>query len=131
MPITPDDLLSLADTLLGEPTEVYHRAAASRAYYAAYHLCVPVGNSIRTDAKEPLRSHRRLLLRLQNFRSDDSDLQSRVRAVGFILEQTRDLRTLADYRLADAFTSALAEQSCKTARHIEGEVAELRQLLGL
>jgi len=131
MPITPEDLFSLADTLLGETAEVCHRAAASRAYYAAYHVCLPVGNSIRTDAKPPPGSHRRLLFRFQNYRSEDSDLQSRVRAVGFVLEQARNLRTLADYSLAEDFSSALAEQSCKTARYIEGELAALRPTLGL
>ena len=59
MPITPDDLLSLADTLLGEPAEVCQRAAASRAYDADDQLSVAGGNAIRTDAKEPRGSQGR------------------------------------------------------------------------
>lgn len=60
MAITPDELLQTADELGQGVRESDWRNAASRAYYAAYHACIPFAYG--TASAEP--GHREIARRL-------------------------------------------------------------------
>ena len=51
MPVTANALLEAAKVLGRGETEADRRNAASRAYYAAYHRCLPVGRSVGLSAQ--------------------------------------------------------------------------------
>ena len=51
MPVTPNALLEAAKVLGRGEAEVDRRNAASRAYYAAWHQCLPIGRSVGLSAR--------------------------------------------------------------------------------
>jgi uncharacterized protein (UPF0332 family) len=110
MPIQPRQLLELAKSLICDD-EVKNRAAASRAYYAAYHCCKPLADSL-PDPPMPWRgSHDRLILAMQNCppRGTKSNHKD-IRFIGGKMALVRPLRVTADYQCADPFSRATAEQ---------------------
>jgi uncharacterized protein (UPF0332 family) len=128
MPVLPSDLLDLALELAGTDVEVRNRAAASRAYYAAYHGCLPIGG--RFPATSPARGvHARLIRAFRNFRGEDHALAQRVRSVGELLNQARDLRVDADYRLHGPFGAQRARLLIGLAKEILRSVGEIERNL--
>lgn len=108
MPISPTDLLELAAELLQTDSETHHRAAASRAYYAAFHRC----NLLPLSPPATRRRggmHARLIQEMRRFRSDNAGLQAELRSLAELLKKARDLRTNADYRLDDRFSAKTAQ----------------------
>ncbi len=90
MSVEPQLLLESAQALAETDSELDWRGAANRAYYAAYHRCLPLGNlhGFEDDGKS---AHRRLIDTLTGTR--DRNLMS----IGYMLEQCRALRVKADY----------------------------------
>ena len=87
MAITPDELLRTADELAQGDRESDWRNAASRAYYAAYHACIPF--AFGSASAEP--GHREIADRLTR---PTAAMPSR--SVGYLLDQCRALRERAD-----------------------------------
>ena len=101
MSVTPNELLEAAKTIGRGDAEVDWRNAASRAYYAAWHRCVPIGRSVGIFA-QPRGMHQQLIDTLMENR--DMTLKS----LGYALKQCRDLRIKADYRIEIDFPSRSA-----------------------
>ena len=99
MAVNPDDLFVAAKALGQGETEVDLRNATSRAYYAAYHRCLALGQSLGLSAEQGRGVHRQLLDTLL------SSTDQKVRSVAHMLEQCRRLRVQADYEIETDFSS--------------------------
>lgn len=98
MPVTPNELLEAAKAIGRGDAEVDWRNAASRAYYAAWHRCLPIGRSVGISA-QPRGMHQQLIDTLTESR--DMTLKS----LGYMLRQCRDFRVDADYWIEADFSS--------------------------
>jgi len=125
MSITPRDLLSLSDVLLQHPDEVWIRASASRAYYAAYHLCLLVRAKIPYATESRQGTHAAVIQALTNYSGGTPQFQEKVRALGRVLNQCKAGRVRADYDLDDSFNERDAQTMLERARRIEQRVIEL------
>lgn len=97
MPVTPNELLEAAKAIGRGDAEVDWRNAASRAYYAAWHRCLPIGRSVGISA-QPRGMHQQLIDTLTESR--DMTLKS----LGYMLRQCRDFRVDADYWIEADFS---------------------------
>lgn len=111
MAVTPQGLLSAAETLGEGRTEPDWRNAASRAYYAAFHRCrliaADLGPLIAASA------HREVIDTLSSTLRPMS-----MRSLGIMLEQCRRHRVIADYELKTDFTRETAHTVLETSRAI-------------
>ena len=110
MPVTPKEILSVAEDLGSGSTEVAWRSAASRAYYALFHRCVPIGASLGVNPDDP-NVHGRLIAALT-----DSLVLNRVRSLGFMLRQCRSSRVMADYKIHDEYAKDDWDSALETCR---------------
>lgn len=96
MPITPDDFIKLAKELEKSDQEVAWRASASRAYYGAFHAAREAApESIRNTRKD---AHEKLISWLTGHKKNEWRT-----VVGVILQQIRDYRKKADYKISENF----------------------------
>ena len=109
MAITPDELLQTADELAQGNRESDWRNATSRAYYAAYHACIPF--AFGSASAEP--GHREIADRLTR---PTAAMHSR--SVGYLLDQCRALRERADYRINADFLRGDANTTLRATRRI-------------
>lgn len=93
MAVIPQTLLEAAQTLLKGGTEVDHRNATSRAYYAAYHACKPIGKSLGLQEDTTQSVHRELIEVLKQSRDRGH------RSLAYMLDESRRLRNQADYAI--------------------------------
>ena len=110
MAVTPDVLLGAARALGRGEAEIDQRNAASRAYYAAYHRCLPFGRRLGLSAEPGHGVHRQLLDTLIG----SPDLK--VKSIGYRLNECRKLRVQADYEIESDFSSGdarLAIEQCE------------------
>ena len=96
MAITPDALLQTAREMASGAREVDWRNAASRAYYAAHHRCIPF--AYERASVSP--GHAQMIADLKRRSDADGSMQ-----VGYLLEHCKVLRERADYRLEATFRS--------------------------
>ena len=112
MAVTPEILLDAAVALGRGNSEADWRNATSRAYYAAFHRCSSVARDARLSVPETGSSHMGLIdVLTHNLRP------SALRSLGYMLEQCRQRRVEADYRIDQDFTRGLAQTvlaDCKT-----------------
>ena len=128
MAITPVDLLRTAELLANDPTEVFQRAAASRAYYAAFHFCAPIARSLPLGLPNGrLGTHQRVIRALIRFDGSPRGQRKQVRFLGHRLRQARDLRSRADYELQRDFTASDAELAVDLARQVLGSAGDMIQ----
>jgi hypothetical protein len=104
MSIVPTDLLVFAQSLAASPTEVGLRAAASRAYYAAYSHALSYArqNSIeilKAPPEDRAGAHGDLIY---TFRSHSS---KNIKEAAYALQSAKDIRSKADYRLSENLVS--------------------------
>ena len=100
MAVTPRELLEAAGALEQRGSEVDLRNAASRAYYAAYHQCRRLAQDLRLrPAPGSGGAHRRVIDALTGSRD------MKLRSLGYMLEQCRQLRVAADYGIEAEFPS--------------------------
>lgn len=125
MSITPDQLLVLAESLVRQSDEASHRSAASRAFLAAYHVCLPVHALLPYAAGGRSGTHAEIIEDLAEFLGDPADFQMRVRILGTLLKQCRVVRVKADYRLASAFFQSDAKVAIADAARIRELAAAL------
>jgi len=103
MSIRPEDLLTLAVELLNSKDEGRLRASASRAYYAAYHLCDAIRFKHGVPIERDTGSHQALVSGLTRYSGGDMHVREEVRTLGRELERARRMRVLADYRSTPIF----------------------------
>jgi hypothetical protein len=89
--VNPRDFLALARALIVSPGEAERRTAASRAYYASFHVARNLFEAVGFTVPRADRAHAYLWLRLQNC-GDSGGAQT-----GIALDALRQLRNRADY----------------------------------
>jgi len=125
--VKPDDLLLLASSLLetaqqeADPqSEAFTRAAASRAYYAAYHAVEPIGRKLpqRTDTGQHQRLIESLLSVSPRGQSGvfSAEAARKMQSLGHQLQLIKKLRSDADYQLTQEFSQPEADQVIQTAK---------------
>ena len=105
MAITPDTLLQVAQEMAAGTREVDWRSAASRAYYAAYHRCIPYAYG-RASASP---GHTQMIADLTH-----RDAESSSRRAGYLLRHCKQLREQADYELTATFQWDDADSALKS-----------------
>lgn len=122
MTITPRELLELAHELLKRTDEASQRAAASRAYYGAYHLA----EAVRTRHEIPLGQaarhagvHENLIVALERCGGLPRPVEVKAHTLGTMLRHCRDLRTAADYNLGRDFLPRDAVLTVSQSRQVE------------
>lgn len=114
MSVSELDLIELARALHEHAEqEVDHRAAISRAYYAAYHRCEDFHSQLPYPGKESRDSkagvHDRLIHRLSNPTVTNEALSMHSCALGQKLQTLKKRRYEADYLLRRTVSSRVAE----------------------
>lgn len=113
MSITPDDLIALAKELENLNQEVAWRSCASRAYYGAFHTARALApDDVRNNKRD---AHEKLISWLTAHGKNNW-----LTVVGGLLQDIRDKRTKADYKISEGFAKGnagiavhLAEKMCK------------------
>ena len=101
MAISCNDFLCSARSFLSSKLEIDSRNAASRGYYAAYHICLGLKAYIFfTAVKE---GHMQISSSLQK------SGKQKIKAIGYLLQQCKAVRLEADYELASDFKKSDAE----------------------
>ena len=120
------DLLELADDLLTESREVSWRAAASHAYYGAFHVALDFLRTCGFHLPNNDRSHAGVAHRLAN------SGQVQIESTGRKIEHLRRSRNIADYDLGiffDHHTAAdLVQTSCDVIETLD-DALTMPQLL--
>ena len=129
MPVTPDDLLEYAKDLVVDDLEVRRRNGAGRAFYAAFHLCRPLAGRIDPERKKGGRSHEWIVRVFSEFGGpSDKELAGKVRTLGRLYFQARDLRGKADYDIGLDFTAEDATLLLETAKSIKALTVKLHKV---
>jgi uncharacterized protein (UPF0332 family) len=110
--MTGHDFLSLASRLAAGPTEADWRSAASRAYYAAFHVARQLLQDLRFRVPHADQAHRHLWLRLSN--SGDPQVEQ----AGAELNVLRRYRNQADYDLNVYFRQAEADAQLRASEQV-------------
>ena len=118
MAVTCLDFLNSAVEFKGGGSEVSWRNAASRAYYAAYHACLPLAKSLPNYRDVQGGVHTQLIAALENATARDSTSHLSVRALGFLLRQIRFHRIAADYFIEEEFDESNADLVLKQSERI-------------
>jgi uncharacterized protein (UPF0332 family) len=115
------DLLPLASRLAGGRTEAEWRSAASRAYYADFHLARRLLSDLRFTVPRADRAHQYLVFRISNSGN------SAVEQAGRDLDTLRRLRNRADYDDAPPFLQPQATAAVQVAERIAQILDAVRQ----
>ena len=117
MSVTPNALLEAAKALGRGAAEVDRRNAASRAYYAAWHQCLPIGRSVGLSAQPGQGMHQQLIGTLTGHRNPT------LKSLGYMLKQCRDLRVEADYEIETDFPPEDARTALEQCEKILNKAA--------
>ena len=120
MSIAPEELLSNAKILCEGAQEFDWRCAASKAYYAAYHKCKIVGETLPESPydSQPMGVHDTLIKKF----STQSDFK--FKSIGFMLREAKRLRNKADYDIDDPFEQWEAKETINWAEKILAKLIE-------
>lgn len=119
MAVTPESLLKAAELLLEGGSEEDHRNAVSRAYYAAFHKCMPVALALGLQPYTNRGTHQDLIDILQSSRTKAH------KALANMLIQCRKLRVEADYRIEGSFEEGDARTGLASCSRIFEKVDNL------
>ncbi len=117
------NFLFSAQVLIQGNSEIDYRNAASRAYYAAFHLCRILLEKLPNSPDNIGTSHQRIIDAL--LFSNDKKLKS----LGNKLKVTKELRHKADYKVNVKFTRYDASRTLSHVQKISLEFEELLQSL--
>lgn len=118
MSVTYQHFLDSAKVFLSGLSEIDYRNAASRGYYAAYHICLKLGKRYPDFIDDKSGVHEKLITKLEGARDHN------IKAIGYILRVCKNSRKKADYLLEDKFSKQEAEltiiQAVKIIQHCSG-----------
>ena len=127
MAITPQDLLQYAESLMQDSNEISARNAAGRAFYAAFHFCMPIFNELDTGPKTKEGTHQKILRLFANYDSARTeDVSRKIRVIGTMYRQAREIRSRADYQIDLEFSKDDARLLNETAKGISSRISELK-----
>lgn len=96
---------------------MHWRNAASRAYYAAFHWCQPVSQTLsepRYDSNVK-GTHDYLI---KKFGDAGGKHKNQLKAIAYMLKEAKDIRVKADYEIDTAFEKTEAAENIKYAERI-------------
>ncbi|HYE37577.1 hypothetical protein [Methylocaldum sp.] len=135
MPVQPADFLESAKLELKSEKEIHFRNAISRAYYAAYHSCLPLDDILpdHGEARTNVGVHERFISKLTKFPTSCDELARnagmKIKSLGYVLQQCKTARHKADYDLRAEIGSSEAEGQISTAEKIFDKLSELKSIL--
>jgi uncharacterized protein (UPF0332 family) len=115
------EFLPLAVQLAGGTTEAEWRSAASRAYYAAFHVARRLLSDLQFTVPRADRAHQYLIFRLCN------SSEGTVQQAGRDLETLRRLRNRADYDETPALPQPQAVAAVQIAEMVVRVLDDSRQ----
>jgi len=121
MSVTYQHFLDSARVFLSGSSEMDYRNAASRGYYAAYHICLNLGKQLPDFTDEKLGVHEKLITKLERARDRN------IKAVGYILRTCKSSRKKADYLLEDKFSKQEAGLTINHAEKIIQRYSEIKK----
>lgn len=139
MPITPETLKEFGIKFaVAESDEVELRAAISRAYYAAFHTCLPFVSQLPESAKFPKNAkhvtHQEMSDRLREWKTAGlhpklASMAAQKGALWRTIDAARDVRIKADYRLDDQLLLADAQTQIERVKQILRLMHQVETLL--
>ena len=123
MPVNHQHFLESGRVFLSGLSEMDYRNAASRSYYAAYHLCLNLGRRFPDYLDVKGGVHERLIVKLE--KASDR----RIKTIGYILKQCRVYRNKADYLLEDKFSKQDAELVIKQVEKLIQQYSDIENQL--
>jgi len=129
------EFLGVASELTAGHTEGHVRTAANRAYYAIYHCCDTLLETIPRSA-EPLHTssqsaHRRIIEAMKTYRCEelaDEDVR-KVRMAGRMMDAAFRIRKEADYYIEREFNRRVLPMQMDRANRIIAMAEELKARL--
>jgi uncharacterized protein (UPF0332 family) len=100
MSVCSNELLELAEDLVGGEGECRARAAVGRSYYALFHEATATAESLKLQqcpADKKLATHERLIYRYENGGSKG------LAALGRTMRKQKQMRAVADYDIREDF----------------------------
>jgi uncharacterized protein (UPF0332 family) len=121
MPSKPLDILNFAESLAASDKEVELRSSISRAYYAAYHTAKLYTSFLPLPPNGDRRggTHKQLIDRFLDLNSD-----SRLRGVGYILQDMCTHRETADYNLDSQINAIKALTQVESAKRLVDKLSQ-------
>jgi uncharacterized protein (UPF0332 family) len=119
-----------AKKLCEQNSEVDYRNAISRAYYAAYHAALALNDLIENHGgiKSGVGVHEQLVTKFTNCPTSINYCM-KIKSIGYLLRDAKNIRRDADYFLAIDFTKEDAKEQLKTVKQILEKVAEIEALI--
>lgn len=129
MAISAEDLLVLARELAERDSETHWRSAVSRAYYCAYHECRAIAVNLPEApyAADPKGAHDRVIKQFTTTAGNNRKAR-KLRAIGYVLASVKELRTMADYDIADAFSKTRTSEAFQYIDNLRKKLQELERL---
>lgn len=119
MSVCSDDLLLLAESLIGNKDEAGNRASISRSYYALYHEATIAASALSLKSSPDVKtSHDKLISR---FTGATKGLAS----IGRVILKQKRLRAMADYEIGSDLNASEARLHLATSKRI---VCDLRRI---
>ena len=131
MSISPKDLFEFAESLTGSnSSEVSLRTVAGRSYYASFHRCTQFCEAENLPepeyADEAKGVHDTLIKKFTTYKKNSNDARAlALRAVGFMLQNCREIRVRADYKITSDWNSNDTEQALRFYGRIENKLSSL------
>ena len=125
--ISPIDFLTHSRELLGqnEQSEIRLRNAARNSYYALYHKLSELKLPSISKSEQNFGSHELLI---QNLRKSDNN---EYRQLGLKLAAIKTIRTQADYKLTQKFSSHDAHATLRKVERIFDELSVKKEKLSI
>ncbi|SEH07098.1 hypothetical protein [Candidatus Venteria ishoeyi] len=111
MPCTPVEILKVAEKLSQSSDEAELRASISRSYYCAYHSCLNDRGITDTNTWVGGRGgiHQKLI---------DEYMHDGNKAIGYMLDNLKVKRTIADYKLTESLEKNDAQAMLRSVHRL-------------
>ncbi|SET28085.1 hypothetical protein [Thorsellia anophelis] len=116
--------LDFATSIIGlNNSEIYNRNVVSRSYYAMYHCIL---NEFGPFKKIPKKGvHQQLAINLSRLNVKEAD-EKKLKRLLYTLENERNKRIIADYKLDSQLNELDAKQSIATANKFISKVKSIK-----
>lgn len=131
MTITAKDFFDFATVLADKntPSEIDLRTAGSRAYYGAFHSTVSIVELCEdVDIKAGMHKISTARLKKGNLIEFGAE-NNKVKSIGVMLDQIRDIRAGADYRLKEDFSKHDTDLCLLQAKRIMQRTEEVLETI--
>jgi hypothetical protein len=127
MSVTPEEFSDLATRLIANPTEIDWRGAASRAYYAAYHISKAASSLCPDNSHFAIEggTHAKLIDRFESWHHPDPEVRKKSKRIAYILRDMKKTREHADYDIVRTLLKAESETKIKQVPLLKKALQEI------